>query len=121
MTQEKTQLQKPCQRDKYLGCQPCKILGTILQVKQMDQRTRKLMTVHKALHPRDDVDRQYVPRREKGRGLASIEGSVDTSIQRLEVYIEKCGETLITATRNNTNDTRTRKQKLRRKTTLWTF
>ena len=24
---------------------------------QMDQRTRKLMTMHKALHPRDDVDR----------------------------------------------------------------
>ena len=24
---------------------------------QIDQRTRKLMTMHKALHPRDDVDR----------------------------------------------------------------
>ena len=27
---------------------------------QMDQRTRKLMALHKALHPRDDVDRLYV-------------------------------------------------------------
>ena len=26
------------------------------ELKQMDQRTRKLMTMHKALHPRDDVD-----------------------------------------------------------------
>ena len=25
------------------------------ELKQMDQRTRKLMTIHKALHPRDDV------------------------------------------------------------------
>ena len=25
---------------------------------QIDQRTRKLMTMHKALHPRDDVDRR---------------------------------------------------------------
>ena len=45
--------------------------------KQMDQRTRKLMTVHKALHPRDDVDRLYVPRKEGGRGLASIEDTVE--------------------------------------------
>ena len=26
------------------------------ELKQMKQRTRKLMTMHKALHPRDDVD-----------------------------------------------------------------
>ena len=43
--------------------------------------------MHKALHPRDDVDRLYVPRKEGGRGLASIEDNVDTSIQRLEEYI----------------------------------
>ena len=33
----------------------------------------KLMTMHKALHPRDDVDRLYVSRKKGGRGLASIE------------------------------------------------
>ena len=55
--------------------------------KQMDQRTRKLMTMHKALHPRDDVDRQYVSRKEGGRGLANIEESIDASKQRLEDYI----------------------------------
>ena len=32
--------------------------------KQMDQRTRKLMTMHKALHPKDDVDRLYILRKE---------------------------------------------------------
>ena len=60
--------------------------------------------MHKALHPRGDIDRLYVTRREGGRGLASIEDSMDTSIQRLK---EKRGGRLITATRNNTNDTRT--------------
>ena len=30
------------------------------ELKQMDQRTRKLMTMHKALHPRDDVDILYL-------------------------------------------------------------
>ena len=51
------------------------------ELKQMDQRTRKLMTWHKALHPRDNADRLYVSRKEGGRGLASIEDSVDASIQ----------------------------------------
>ena len=68
--------------------------GTFLKwtwdkLKQMDQRTRKLMTMHKALHPRDDVDRLYVSRKEGRRGLASIEDNVDALIRRLEDYIEK--------------------------------
>ena len=69
------------------------------ELKQMDQRTRKLMTIHKALHPRDDIDRLYVSRKEGGRGLASIEDSVDASLQRLKDYIQKHEEGLITATR----------------------
>ena len=73
--------------------------------RQMDQITRKLMTMHKALHPRDLVDRLYVPRKEGGRGLSSIEDSVDTSIQRHEEYIEKHNRGLITAIRNKTNNT----------------
>ena len=44
------------------------------------------MTMHKALHPRDDVDRLYVSRLEEGRGFTSIEDSVDASIRRLEDY-----------------------------------
>ena len=76
----------------------------------MDQRTRKLMTMHKALHPRDGVDRRYVSRKEGGRGLASIEDSVDALIQRLKDNIEKCRGRLITTTRNSGE-----------KTTLWTF
>ena len=63
------------------------------------------MIMHKALHPRDDVDWLYVSRKEGGRGLASIDGSVDTSIQRLEDYIEKHEGGLITAIRNDTDNT----------------
>ena len=67
----------------------------------MDQRTRKLMTIHKALHSRADVDRLYVTRKEGGRRLTSIEDSVDTSIQRTEDYIEKHERGLITVIRND--------------------
>ena len=78
------------------------------------------MTVHKALHPRDDIDRLYVSRKEGGRGVASIEDSVDASIQPLEDYIEKHERGLITATRNDTDNTiddrmTTRKQKWEKK------
>ena len=71
----------------------------------MGQRTRKLITVHKALHPRDDVDRLYVSRKEGERGLASIEDSVDASMHRLKDYKEKHERGLITAIRNNTDNT----------------
>ena len=73
--------------------------------KQMDQRRRKLITMHKGLHSRDDVDRLYVSRKEGGRRLASIEDSVDASIQRLTDYIQKNEGGLITADRNDTEKT----------------
>ena len=60
------------------------------------------MTIHKALHPRDGVDTLYISRKEGGRRLASIEESVDASIQRLEDRIEKHEGGLITAIRNQT-------------------
>ena len=75
------------------------------------------MTMHEALHPRADVDRLYVSRKEEGRGLASIEDTVDASIQRLQDYIEKHERGLITTIRNDTDNTiderrtTTRKQK----------
>ena len=65
------------------------------ELKQMNQKTRKLVTMHKTLHPRDDVDRLYVSRKEGGRGPASIEDSVDASIQRFEDYIQKRDRGLI--------------------------
>ena len=74
------------------------------ELQQMDQRTRKLMTMHKALHPREDVDRLHVSRKEGGRGFTSIQERVDISIRQLEDNIEKNKERLITATRNNTNN-----------------
>ena len=59
------------------------------------------MTMHKALHSRDDVDRLYVSRKEEGRGLTGIEDSVDASIQQLEGYIEKHEGGLITAIKHD--------------------
>ena len=81
----------------------------------MDQRTRKLMTMHKALYLRDDVDRQYVSRKKGGRGFASIEDSVDSSIHWLEDYIEKHEGGLITTIKNDTDNTVTKRITITRK------
>ena len=61
--------------------------------------------MHKALHPSDNVDILNVSRKERGRELASIEESVDASIQRFENYIEKHERGLIIAIRNDTDTT----------------
>ena len=39
------------------------------------------MIIHKALHPRDDVDRLYVSKKRRRKKLASTEDSIDASIQ----------------------------------------
>ena len=58
------------------------------ELQQRNQRTRKLMAMHEALHAWDDVDRLYVSRKRGWRGPSSILDSVDASI-RLEDCIKK--------------------------------
>ena len=71
--------------------------------------------MHKALHPRDDVDRLYVSRKEEGRGLASIEDSVETPIQRVKDYIQKYEGGLINSTRHETENTMNNRMTITRK------
>ena len=59
-------------------------MWTSLEIQQMDQRTRKLIRMNEALHPKDDMDSLYVSRKEGRRRLARIPDSVDASIQKLE-------------------------------------
>ena len=73
------------------------------------------MTMHKAQHPRNDVDRLYVSRKEGGRVLASIEDSVDASIQQFKDYIGKHEGGLITAIRNDTDNTMNNRKTTNRK------
>ena len=103
-----------------LGCPPLRYSGLFLkwtreELKQMDQRPRKLLSMQKALHPRYNVDWLSVSIREGGRELASIEDSIDTLIQWLEGYIQKQGGKLVAATRNNTNGMKTSGMTITRK------
>ena len=63
------------------------------------------MTMHKALHPRDDIENSMYQENKEEEDLPSIEDSVDTSIKWLEDYIEKHERGLITSIRNDTDNT----------------
>ena len=71
--------------------------------------------MNKASHPRDEIDKLYVLRKQGGKGFASFEDSVDTSISRLEDYMKKSKEIFVTSTRNNTNNTRINRKLISRK------
>ena len=76
------------------------------------------MKIHKTLHSRDDVDRMYVGRKGGGRGLTSIQDSIDAVIQQQNDYLKKHGGKLITGTRNNIDNTSINGTKITRKQ-LW--
>ena len=63
-----------------------------------------MFTIYGALHPKSDVDRLYIPRKEGGRGLISIEDCVELRIRGLEVYIPGSEERLIQTARGDKKD-----------------
>ena len=48
------------------------------QMRNMDRKTLKMMTLNGRLHTRANVSMLYLPRDEGGRGLTSIEEAIET-------------------------------------------
>ena len=63
-----------------------------------------MFTIYGALHPKSDADRLYIPRKEGGRGLISIEDCVELAIRDLEVHVRGSEERLIQAARGDKID-----------------
>ena len=57
-------------------------------LQRMDTKTRKLMTANRMHHPKADIDRIYLPRKEGGRGLIQLEMSYKTTTIGLDTYIQ---------------------------------
>ena len=74
------------------------------ELKEMDIRTRKMMTMAGTFHQKGDVDRLYLPRNEGGRGMISIEDCVLMEEKNLAKYIRECKERLIGVVRENIED-----------------
>ena len=58
------------------------------ELEKMNRRTRKILTMNKELHPKSDVDRLYVPRKERGRVLISCKGCVLAEENNLGWYLK---------------------------------
>ena len=65
------------------------------EIKKMDAKTRKIMTMNRMNHPKAGVDRIYVSRKEGGRGLIQLECTYKPSTIGLEIYLKEAEEKLL--------------------------
>ena len=65
------------------------------ELKTMDRKTQKIMTMDRMYHSQSDTDKLYIPRMEGGRGLLSIAYCVETQEQNLSLYLDRSEERLL--------------------------
>ena len=58
----------------------CIINWRLEEIKQIDRKTRKMLTMYKVHHPKADIDRLYVKRKEGGIGLVHVEAAYKAEI-----------------------------------------
>ena len=56
--------------------------------------------MHNAYHPKSNVDRIYLPRNDGGRGLLSVEYTINTTNLGLEEHVVRSDERILSAARN---------------------
>ena len=97
------------------------------ELKDLDKKLRKTMKMYGGLHPKSDVDRLYVKRKEGGRGLISVEQCIREEENSLGFYVANSEENLTrgvsAAEAINTRDTITsvefKKQKAKELKETW--
>ena len=60
----------------------------ISELKRIDTKTRKLLNMHKMLHPKADVERLYFPRKDGERGLIEVETAFKIATIGLDHYLK---------------------------------
>ena len=65
------------------------------ELKDLDRKSRKAMTMYGGLHTKSDVDRLYVKREEGGRGLITVERCIREEENSLGFYVANSEENLI--------------------------
>jgi len=58
------------------------------EIKKIDRKTRKMLTMYKMHHPKADTDRLYVKRKEGGRRLVQIEAAYKAEIMNIAEYLK---------------------------------
>jgi len=59
----------------------------IEEIKQIDRKTRKMLTMYKMHHPKADIDRLYVKRKGGGKGLVQAEATYKAEIINIAEYL----------------------------------
>ena len=59
----------------------------IEEIKQIDRKTRKMLTMYKMHHLKADIDRLYVKRKEGDRGLMQVETAYKAEIISIAEYL----------------------------------
>jgi hypothetical protein len=57
------------------------------EIKQIDRKTRKMLTMYKMHHPKADIDRLYVKWKEGERGMVQVEVAYKTEIFNIAEYL----------------------------------
>ena len=66
-----------------------------MELEELDQGTRKLMTMYGAHHSKADVDRLNLQRCEGGRSLLGLEKCVQVDVHSLEKYLNTSKEKIL--------------------------
>ena len=75
------------------------------ELQKLDRKTRKLLTIHGQHHPKADVDRLCVPRKQGGRGLMQLETAHSVEITKLVEYVDRKEDPLIQVVRTHQHNT----------------
>jgi hypothetical protein len=59
----------------------------IEDIKKLTEKSRKILTMYKVHHPKADIDRLYVKRKEEERGLVQVEAAYKAVITSIAEYL----------------------------------
>ncbi len=64
-------------------------------IKRIDTKTRKILTMEKMHHPKADINRLYLPRASGGQGLVQLELTFKTTTIGLDAYLTNSDDPLL--------------------------
>ena len=65
------------------------------ELRKLDAKIRKRFTCHRMHHPKSDVDRLYVPRNQRDRGMIQLEMSYKTTAIGLAEYLDNSDDWML--------------------------
>jgi hypothetical protein len=76
------------------------------ELRKLERKTRKLLTIHGHHHPKADVDRLYVSSKQGGKGFIQLEEAYITEITKLMEYVDSTEDQLIQSFIRHQNNTK---------------